>query len=228
MGKRALIVGGSGLVGCKLLDMLLEGRHYDAVTAVVRAPLHLKHPKLTELIVNFDQLEQYEQQFSADDVFCCLGTTIKQAKTQQAMYRIDVEYPLTIARLALQQGARHFLFISAMGANPASRIFYSRIKGIAEGGLRQMPYNSLSILRPSLLLGDRREFRLAERWAGAFFRALPFLFAGPLKKYRAIEAETVARAMYLMAIDNPQGTTVYSSWQIEQYAAEQKATVPWR
>ncbi|GAA0135038.1 oxidoreductase [Paenibacillus sp. YSY-4.3] len=218
MGKRALIIGGSGLVGRKLLNMLLNGEHYEAVVAVVRAPLHLEHPKLTELIIDFDQLEQYERTFSVDDVFCCLGTTIKKAKTQDAMYKIDVEYPLTAAKLALRQGARHFLFISSLGANPDSRIFYSRIKGIAERELRQMAYGSLSILRPSLLLGDRREYRLGERSAGAIFRALPFLFTGPLSKYRAIEARTVARAMYLLAVNGSHGTTVYSSRQIEQYA----------
>ncbi|MFD3259680.1 oxidoreductase [Paenibacillus lentus] len=218
MKKRALIVGGSGLVGHRLLHLLLEGQHYEAVVAIVRTPLQLEHPKLTELIIDFDELEQYEQYFNVDDVFCCLGTTIKKAKTQEAMYKIDVEYPLTIARLALQQGARHFLFISAMGANPDSRIFYSRIKGIAERELCQMPFESISILRPSLLLGDRQECRPAERWGGASFKALSFLFTGPLRKYRAIEAETVAQSMYLIAKDDPKRIAIYSSQQIEQYA----------
>ncbi|AZK45256.1 oxidoreductase [Paenibacillus lentus] len=216
MGKIALIVGGSGLVGRKLLHLLLEGQRYDSVVAFVRAPLHVEHPKLTELIIDFDQLEQYEQHFCADDVFCCLGTTIKKAKTQEAMYKIDVEYPLTIAQLALGQGAQHFLFISAIGANADSRIFYSRIKGIAERELREMPYDSLSILRPSLLLGEREEYRLAERWGGVIFQALSFLLIGPLRKYRAIEAETVARAMYRMAMNSSKKTAIYSSEQIEQ------------
>ncbi|WP_110930016.1 oxidoreductase [Paenibacillus bouchesdurhonensis] len=218
MIKKALIVGGSGLVGRQLLHILLEEQHYDSVVALVRAPLHVEYPKLTELIINFDQLEHYEQHFTADDVFCCLGTTIKKAKTQDAMYKIDVEYPLTVAKLALRQGARHFLFISAIGANADSPAFYSRIKGIAERELREMPYDSLSILRPSLLLGDRQEYRLAERWGGVIFQALSFLFIGPLRKYRAIEAKTVARAMYRMAMSAPKQTAIYSSEQIEQYA----------
>lgn len=218
MEKKALIVGGSGLIGRKLLHLLLKGQHYDSVVALVRAPLHVEHPKLTELTIDFDHLEHYEQHFNADDIFCCLGTTIKKAKTQEAMYKIDVEYPLTTARLALGQGAGHFLFISAIGANADSRIFYSRIKGIAEQELRKMPYDSLSILRPSLLLGARQEYRLAERWGGVVFQALSFLFTGPLRKYRAIEADTVARAMYRIAMDAPKKTAIYSSEQIEQYA----------
>lgn len=218
MGKRALIAGASGLVGHKLLHLLLKEPYYTEIIALVRAPLQMQHPKLTEIIVDFDQLDIYERDLAADDVFCCLGTTIKKAKTQEAMYKVDVEYPLTLARLALRQGAQHFLFISSIGANPASRFFYSRIKGIAEQELGQMPYDSLSILRPSLLLGDRQEYRFAERWGGTVYQALPFLFTGPMKKYRAIEAETVALAMYHIARDSTKKTSIYSSLEIEQYA----------
>ena len=133
-GKTALIAGAAGLVGNELLHFLLNGTEYEKVIAIVRRPLELSHPKLVETIVDFDQLEKFRENFIADDVFCCLGTTIKKAKTKEAMWKIDVEYPVGIARLASEQGADKFLLISSMGANPNSSVWYSKMKGKLEIG----------------------------------------------------------------------------------------------
>ena len=171
---------------------------------------------LDEKIVDFDKLEEYKESFVVDDVFCCLGTTIKKAKTKEAMWKIDVDYPVAIAKLASSQGAKKFLLVSSMNADPNSPIFYSKMKGKLEEEIIQIPYESTSIFRPSLLLGNRQEYRLGERAAAAIFSKVPFLFAGPFKKYKAIEGKTVASAMYRAAQVNRPGVTIYPSEEIQE------------
>lgn len=215
-GKTALIAGATGLIGKELLQFLLNSNEYDKVIAIVRRPVELDHTKLDERVVDFDQLEQSKEIFAVDDVFCCLGTTIKKAKTKEAMWKIDVDYPVEIARLASSQGARKFLLVSSMNADSNSPIFYSKMKGKLEEEIKQIPFETTAIFRPSLLLGNREEFRLGERAAAAIFTKVPFLFAGPLKKFKAIEGRTVASAMYRVAQKNIQGVTVYPSEQIHE------------
>jgi uncharacterized protein YbjT (DUF2867 family) len=215
MGKRALIAGSTGLIGNELLKFLLGSTEYEQVTAIVRRPLGVKHSKLDERVVDFDSLEKEKDLFAVEDVFCCLGTTIKKAKTKENMWRIDVEYPVSIARLASSQGARKFLLVSSMNANPDSPIFYSKMKGKLEEEIKQIPFETTAIFRPSLLLGERDEFRLGERAAAALFTKTPFLFAGPFRKYKAIEGRTVASAMYQVAQKDTAGLTVYPSEKIQ-------------
>jgi uncharacterized protein YbjT (DUF2867 family) len=215
-GKTALIAGATGLIGNELLNFLLNANEYEKVVAIVRRPLSEKHPKLEEKIVDFDKLEDYIDVFSVDDVFVCLGTTIKKAKTKEAMWKIDVDYPISIARLASSQGARKFLLVSSMNADPDSPIFYSKMKGKLEEEIKQFTFETTTIFRPSLLLGNRDEFRFGERLSAAIFTVVPFLFAGPLKKYKAIEGKTVAKAMYRVAQENKNGVTIYPSEQIAE------------
>ncbi|MDP5275987.1 oxidoreductase [Chengkuizengella axinellae] len=214
MQKSALIAGSTGLVGSELLRYLLDSKEYESVTAIVRKPLHITHPKLKEFIVDFEKLHEFEDVFKVNDVFCCLGTTIKKAKTKEAMTRIDVEYPLVMAKLAKKMGAKQFLVISAMQANPNSSTFYSRIKGEMEQELRKVGFDALHVFRPSLLVGDRKEFRLGEKSAEILFKALFFVFIGPLKKYKAIHAKTVASGMLKAAQSEKQGVNVYLSDEI--------------
>ncbi|MDE3840420.1 oxidoreductase [Bacillus methanolicus] len=220
-GKTALIAGASGLVGRELLYYLLDGNQYDKVVAIVRRPLGIKHPKLEEIIVDFENLFNYKYHFRVDYVFCCLGTTIKKAKSKEAMLRVDVDYPLIIARVAKEMGAKQFLVISSIGANPNSFIWYTRMKGLLEEQLKEVGFRSLHIFRPSLLLGKRTEFRLGET-VGAFLSGkLSFAFIGPLKKYKAISGKTVALCMYKIAQNNKKGVNVYISDEIETIAQTQ-------
>jgi uncharacterized protein YbjT (DUF2867 family) len=218
MGKTALIVGSSGLVGNELLHLLLWGMEYDKVTALVRRPLGVKHPKLEQVICNFDQLEDADNYFNVDDVFSCLGTTIKKAKTKEKMYKIDVEYTLAVATLAQKKEVKHFLYISSMNANIHSSLWYSRMKGKLEEEIKHIPFNILSIFRPSLLLGNRSEFRLGERVAEKLFHILTFLFPSSWKSRVAIEAKLVAEAMYQVAQLDNTGVLTYSSNLIEEIA----------
>lgn len=218
MGKTALIAGASGLVGQHLLHLLLHSEVYDHIIALVRSPLNKQHPKLIEHIVNFDKLEEHSALFAVDDVFCCLGTTIKKAGSQEVMYRIDVDYPYSIAKLSQQQGAQQFLVVSAMGANANSSIFYSRMKGELEQKLATLGYPSLSILRPALLLGERNEVRVGERIGAIVAKGTTWLMAGPLKKYKAIEGRQVAQAMLKISTVEKNGVCIYSNEQLHQLA----------
>jgi uncharacterized protein YbjT (DUF2867 family) len=216
MAKTALIAGSTGLIGNELLQLLLNGEEYEQVVAIVRRPLEVKHSKLVEKVVDFDRLNEYHELFDVDDVFCCLGTTIKKAKTKEAMWKIDVDYPVAIAKLASSKGARKFLLVSSMNADPDSPIFYSKMKGKLEQEIKRIPYETTAIFRPSLLLGERDEFRLGERAAAAIFTKMPFLFGGPFKKYKAIEGRTVASAMYQVAQKDTAGLTIYASEKIQE------------
>ncbi|ANF94853.1 oxidoreductase [Paenibacillus bovis] len=214
--KVALVAGATGLVGQALTELLIQAPEYSEVIVLVRKPVERwqQHDRLRQVIVDYEHLEQQRDELRADDIYCCLGTTIRKAKTQENMYRIDVTYPLELARIAHEEGATQFLVVSAMGADSQSSVFYSRIKGELEQQLAQIGYESLSIVRPSLLLGKRREFRLGERTGAILARVLSPLFIGPMNKYKAISAEIVAEGMYRIACRKPQGTVVYLSNQL--------------
>jgi uncharacterized protein YbjT (DUF2867 family) len=209
--KKALIVGSSGLVGSELLQLLLKGNEYEKIYALVRSPIGVEHPKLVEVICDFDKLEFVQEAFAVDDVFSCLGTTIKKAKTKEAMYKVDVEYPLAIAKLALKSEVNHFLFISSVGANPKSMMWYLQMKGILEEKLIAVPFHKISIFRPSLLLGNRKEVRLGEKVSEKLFRGLSFLIKRSWRSRLAIEVKTVAQAMYKVAQEDNEGIAIYSS-----------------
>jgi uncharacterized protein YbjT (DUF2867 family) len=211
--RTALVAGASGLVGGLLLDGLLESPLYREVCSLGRRPLPKQHAKLTQRIVDFAQLEA-EALPATDDAFCCLGTTIKKAGSQEAFRAVDHDAVLTFARAARKAGARRFLLVSALGADPRSRIFYNRVKGEAEEGLKSVGFESLVLLRPSLLLGDRAESRPGERAAIVATKVL-----GPLLRPfsgRPIEAKTVARAMLTLAKTSAAGTRVAPSGELHE------------
>ncbi|MBG9733464.1 oxidoreductase [Paenibacillus alvei] len=223
-GKRALIAGASGLIGRELLNILLQSDTYDQVYAMVRRPLETKHPKLTEIVCSFDQLEQVAEQLAVDDVFCCLGTTIKKAKSKEAMYQVDVHYPTSLAKLSKEQGARHFLVVSSMNANMKSPFWYARMKGMLEEQLQHVSFEALSIFRPSLLLGERHESRLLEDLSSKVIRSLFSLLGRPIPSRLAIEAKVVALAMFHVANEKRVGVAIYSSNQIEAIASSTSIT----
>jgi uncharacterized protein YbjT (DUF2867 family) len=210
--KVALVAGASGLVGGELLKVLLAAPEYGQVIALVRRPLALQHLKLEQAAVNFAALDAHPELFRVDEVFCALGTTIKQAGSQAAFRQVDLEYPAAMARLAREGGARQFLLVTAMGADPGSRIFYNRVKGEAEEAVRGAGLPAVHIFRPSLLLGERRERRPGELAAAALCRVVPFV--GPLRKYRPIQGRTVAEAMHRVAAQGAAGVHIYESGEI--------------
>jgi uncharacterized protein YbjT (DUF2867 family) len=212
--KTALIVGASGLVGNELVRILLEANDYEKIKIFTRNRLTLEHPKLEQMVVDFDQLDQYKEYLNVNDIFCCLGTTIKKAGTQESFKRVDYEYPLEVARLARDCGIDKFLIITAMGANINSKIFYNRVKGEVEEELTKIKFPSLIILRPSLLLGNRKEFRLGERIASVLSPLYSFALTGSLRKYKPIQAKDVAMAMYVSAQRKNLGKRIIQSVEI--------------
>ncbi|MGH7529172.1 MAG: oxidoreductase [Gemmatimonadales bacterium] len=208
----ALIAGTSGLVGGHLLRLLLQNGRYARVIAMGRRELPgLRHPKLEQRIVDFDALERLApaELPPVNDVFCCLGTTIRKAGSRQAFRRVDHDYVVALGRLGLAAGATQFLLVSAVSADPSSRVFYSRVKGETESALRALRYTGTQIFRPSLLLGQRREFRLGERLAVLAAPLLAPLCIGPWRRYRPVAARTVAQAMVRIAEAAPRGPNVF-------------------
>jgi uncharacterized protein YbjT (DUF2867 family) len=215
MQRRVIVAGPTGLVGRELVQLLLDEPEVTEVVALTRRPLAIPHPKLTEALVDFEHLQDIVSP-AVDDYFCCLGTTLRQAGSQEAFRTVDLVYPVTIAHVALAAGATRCFFVSAMGASPASRVFYSRVKGELEAELARLPFRTVVAIRPSLLMGEREEFRMGERAALAVMRPLAALVPA---KYRAVAARTVARALVAAAHAGGAGRYVVESDAIERLAA---------
>jgi uncharacterized protein YbjT (DUF2867 family) len=191
----ALVAGGNGLVGSHLLQTLVATSECARIIAVSRRPLIYDHPKLGNRIVRFEKLEESLAGTHADVGFCCLGTTLKNAGSQEAFRLVDFEYTVAFARAALKAGVKRFVLNSSVAADPAAKNFYLRVKGEAETALANLGFASLDILQPSLLLGLRSELRPAEL---AMMGVLPLvspLMLGKLEPYRAIRASVVAAGM---------------------------------
>lgn len=213
--KVALIAGASGLVGSQLLPLLLNCGRYAKVISVGRRPLPLLHPLLVQRTLDFDQLEEHRLSLIADDVFCCLGTTMRQAGSKEAFYQVDFLYVVKLAALTAANFAVQFLVVSSMGADAHSRFYYSRVKGEMEAAVREAPFRAVHIFRPSLLLGTRAATRRGEQVGAVVLRLARPLLLGPLRRYRAIEAQTVAQAMLNAAYRNVSGAHVYASDEIQ-------------
>ena len=219
--RKALLAGATGLIGSHLLDLLLADPAYGLVTALVRRPPDVEHDKLVARVVDFERLAELPAPPAADDVFCCLGSTMKKAGSKAAFRRVDHDYAVATARLGLAGGAERFLLVSAVGAGASSMNFYSRVKGEAEASVAELGYRALHVFRPSILIGERDEDRPGERLGIAAARVLNGLLAGPLRRYRGIRAETVAAAMVAAARTAAAGRRIYTYDAIERLAAGQ-------
>ncbi|MGE7914138.1 NAD(P)H-binding protein [Lysinibacillus xylanilyticus] len=217
MGMRAaIVVGATGLTGTSLVEQLCENDEYVSVTVIARRAPAFTHPKLEVKIRNFDTLEEKDIEL-AHELYCCLGTTIKKAGSREEFEKVDFEYPLTIASLAKKRGIPHMLVITAMGANEKSPFYYNRVKGKLEHDLMEIGLQRLSIIRPSLLVGEREEFRLGEKAGEQVLKFVKPLLVGPLKRSRSIEASQVAKAMIVIALQQhgtKQPVTVYQSQEL--------------
>lgn len=215
MTKTAIIVGSTGLTGTYLLKKLLSSEAYDKVISFVRRQTKISHPKLIQHVVDFDDTESYQDYVIGSDMFCCLGTTIKKAGSQEAFEKVDLVYPVEFAKIGAKNGIKQFSIISSIEANPESSNFYLRTKGKCEEQLRKIPFQSISIFRPSLLIGNRKEFRLSEKLGEYIMKIFSVFLIGRLKKYRPIGSKKVADAMFCIAQQNTVGYHVYESDKIE-------------
>lgn len=217
--KTALIAGATGLVGSQCLARLLAEPTYERVVALVRRPLPHSDPKLDQRVIDFDRIGAQGEEFpAATDVFCCLGTTMKKAGSEAAFRQVDFTYVVALAAQSLEHGARQFLLVSSLGANPGSTFFYNRVKGETETAVAALPFEGRQIFRPSVLLGDRAENRPGERAGITALKGAAFMLIGPLRKYRPVAAATVAEAMVRVALRAPRGVNIYESNDIERAA----------
>lgn len=216
MSKKAILLGATGLIGHDLLNKLLLDETYSEILILSRRPLNITHVKLKEIILNFDEIANYSAEINGDVIFCCLGTTAKKTPDLSMYRKIDYQYPLDVAKIALANGIQQYHLISAMGANVKSRLFYNRTKGEVERDLQKIPFEAIHIYQPALLDGNRKEERAAENIMIGLFRLLNPILIGPLKKYRSIKIETVASAMIHQANKNLQGIFTYPSDEIQR------------
>lgn len=199
--KTAMVLGATGLVGRTLVNVLLQDRRYSEVTCLVRKPLPATmfndpHGRLKPVVIDFNNLQDYQGYFSVDHVYCCLGTTLKKAGSQKAFRRVDFEYVHVAAQLTRAQRAESFVWISSVGADAKSSNFYLRVKGELENAIMRMPQlPHASAVRPSLLIGERDESRFLEEIAQKTAPVWQSLMKGPLKKYRPVHPIDVARNM---------------------------------
>jgi uncharacterized protein YbjT (DUF2867 family) len=211
--KTALIAGSTGLIGKQLLQLLLASGRYDHVKAVMRNDLTLRHPKLTQVKIDFKKFEEYKKDLVADDIFCCLGTTMAKARTREKFMEVDYTYPLELAMMTSQNGAHQFLLVSALGANKDSSIFYNRVKGELDEAVKKIRFQAIHIFKPSLLLGPRAEGRPAEDAAKFVYKIFNFLIP---EKYKAIESSKVAMAMLQFAAREERGIFIHESREMQK------------
>lgn len=211
--RTALVAGSTGLIGGQLLELLLADNSYSKVIAISRKPLSISNPRLENIVMEASELKNHTP-LKADDVFCCLGTTIKQAKTKEAFRKIDYDYPVDLASMLKTNGATQYLLVSALGADKNSRIFYNQVKGEVEEAISAYQFVSFHIFRPSLLVGPRKESRAGEDAAKIFYKIFGFLIPA---KYKDIESIKVARAMVKFAKDNKPGKFIHESGELQNF-----------
>jgi uncharacterized protein YbjT (DUF2867 family) len=202
------ILGATGLVGAECVRRFAESSRFTRVIALVRRPLpRAPSARVETHVIDFERLESAAEFFRVSHIVCALGTTIKKAGTRERFRRVDHDYPLAAARLGLREGARHFLLVSALGASARSRVFYSRVKGEVEDAIRALPYQSVTLVRPSLLLGQREELRLGESIGKLFAKVVP-------RRYRPVQASAVAATIVRAAVEDRVGVRVIESKEI--------------
>jgi uncharacterized protein YbjT (DUF2867 family) len=206
--RTALLVGATGLVGGHVLSLLLAHPDYARVTVLTRRSLGKNHDKLSEKLVDFDALDAGMREVNVDDVYACLGTTIKVAGSQEKFRRVDHDYTVDVAARAKKAGATRLALVSSVGAAEKTSNFYLRVKGETERDVGALGYACLTIARPSILMGERKESRPGEAAGLAVARALSFTLMGGLKAYKPIAAATVAAALVKATLAGEPGVRV--------------------
>lgn len=218
MSKTAIIMGASGLIGSKLLSILLNAKEYERVISIGRKKLKKNHKKLEQFVVDFDDVKTYTEHVKGDVTFCCLGTTKKQTPNIEEYYKIDHDYPVNIAVAAAKNSVTQYHFVSAIGANANSGNFYLKTKGQTEKDITKHSLSCVQIYQPSLLTGRSKNQRLGEQLGAAIMWMVNPLLIGKLKKYRSIPAQKVAMAMFKQSLLNKEGVFTYTSDQIQNIA----------
>jgi len=215
----ALIAGATGLIGSELVETLKQTNYYQKIYLLVRREVDAVDERVVPLVLDFDGFQSKDLP-KVQDVYCCLGTTMKNAGSKSAFRKVDYHYPLKLAELCRKNGAEQYMLVSSMGANKSSRFFYNQVKGETEEALAGVGYPALHIFRPSILLGNRKEKRNGEKIAQKVMQMVSPLMVSKLRNYRPIYGKTVAKAMLVAARQKRQGPHLFESAQIEVLAKE--------
>lgn len=220
-GKIATVIGSTGLIGSHLIEILQKDNAFETVRALVRRPVSFSSSKVEMKLVNFEDHESVKLAIDGSDaVFCAIGTTQKKVKGDKDAYRkVDYDIPVNAARFCAETGCPTFLLVSSVGADSGSNNFYLKLKGEVEDAVRKSGVRSVSVFRPSILLGDRKESRPRERIGQAVMSFFAFVMLGSWEKYRPIDAVQVAQAMAEAAKEGKPGTTVYEYEAMRRLAA---------
>jgi uncharacterized protein YbjT (DUF2867 family) len=211
---KAVVLGSTGLIGSHLVKLLSVSREYSEITTFVRRKSDILPPKIKEIQTDYTNLEDFKEEFNCTSLFIALGTTIKKAGSEEKFREVDYTFVLNSAKLAKQANTQNVLLVSSLGADYNSSIFYSKVKGETERDTSSLGLNCLNIFRPSLLLGDRNEFRPGEKIGEVVSGLFSFAFIGSFKKYKPISAETVAKAMIKTSLSDKTGVYIFESDEI--------------
>ncbi len=218
MKKTAIILGASGLTGSILLQKLVIDNRYDSIKLFSRSKIEGLPKKVTQFVGDLLKLEHYKADFTADEVYCSIGTTAIKTPNKAIYKQIDYGIPVTAAKLSKENNIHTFLVVSAMGANKNSKVFYNRTKGEMEFDVLQQNIKNTFVLRPSLIGGERIERRTLEKMGLAVFKIIQPLFIGKLKEYKIINAESIAQAMTNLANNTSKDEVIITSNEIKKIA----------
>lgn len=213
----AIVAGGTGLVGQYVLEYLLEDDDFEKVYILNRRHVGYQHSKAQEIVVDFDEIMKAISDIQATHAFCCLGTTIKKAGSKEAFKKVDYQFALNFAQAVHQLGCDNFNVITALGTNKPSFVFYNQVKYELTQSLKELNFQTLNIIQPSLLIGDRADIRLGEKIGQKIFEQTSALWKGPLKKYAGIEGRQVAKAMVTISKKIQRGVFRYPSNLLHNY-----------
>jgi len=216
--KTALLFGSSGLVGGHLLNQLIKDINYSKIKLFVRSVPEISDPKVEIIKTDFSNLQNHKEDIKGDDCFVCIGTTKKNSPDKDEYKRVELEIPKEVAKIAKSNLVNSFVFVSALYANPKSSGDYVRFKGLVEEELKELNFPKLGIMRPSFLMGNRKEKRASETIGIFVFKLLSPLLLGPLKKMKPIHSEIVARAM-IAVIQNDIQQTIFESNEISEISS---------
>jgi len=217
--RTAIVFGATGMVGNILLEELINSPAYSVIKIFVRESTDISEPKVQEIITDVSNPDSYSAEITGDDLFICLGTTIKKAGSVANMEKIDRDLPVQIARQARNNGIKNIAVVSSIGASETSRNYYLRIKGEMEKGILNLNFDNTAIVRPSMLLGERKERRRGEMVGKVVMKTFQPVLIGKLLKYRAIHASDVARSMILI-MHKKRGKNIFESDELQKIAKE--------
>jgi uncharacterized protein YbjT (DUF2867 family) len=220
MPKTAVVAGSTGLVGNHLIQILAQSHEYEAVIALVRKGSNVIYDGVFTVEVDYHRLADFAENLQADDVYCCLGTTMKKAGSKASFYQVDYTFPFELAMIAGKNGSARFNIVTASGANSASLFYYNRVKGDIEKAIMKLNIPNINIFRPSLLLGNRSEKRMGEQVGAVIAKLMNPVMLGRLRRYRAIKGADVAKAMYRVSQLDKTGAQIYESDKIYEISQD--------